>query len=138
PTLGAVSYLSLPTGHVGQPYSGTIKIAGGTPPYTFSVYSLLPFGAMPAGLTLSPTGVVSGTPQAIGNYLIPAIVSDSAGHSAFFSARVIVTQAGVASPLLAGTSKDTVSGTVGAPYLFLADLSLVGGEAPYTWSVHAG
>ncbi len=40
------------------PYSFTITATGGIPPYTFSVAS----GVLPPGLSLSASGVISGTP----------------------------------------------------------------------------
>ena len=55
-----ISPATLPNGTVGVPYSQTITGSGGTAPYTFTVTS----GALPAGLTLTPAGVVSGTPTA--------------------------------------------------------------------------
>ncbi len=54
---------SLPAGTVGIPYSATLMATGGSPPYTWS----LAIGALPAGLTLAAnTGVISGTPTAVG------------------------------------------------------------------------
>jgi len=48
----------LPAGHIGAFYSVPITATGGTPPYSFSLIS----GSLPPGLTLSPSGVISGTP----------------------------------------------------------------------------
>jgi hypothetical protein len=41
-----------------RPFSGRLIAIGGTPPYQFAIAS----GSLPTGLTLDPTGVVSGTP----------------------------------------------------------------------------
>jgi hypothetical protein len=46
----------LPDGVINTPYNQTITASGGTPPYTFSAIGL------PAGLSISTSGVVSGTP----------------------------------------------------------------------------
>ena len=56
------------TGIVGSAFnSGSIKVTGGTAPYTFSVGT----GTLPAGLTLnSSTGAVTGTPTASGTFTI--------------------------------------------------------------------
>jgi hypothetical protein len=51
---------TLPSGTVGDPYSQTITASGGTAPYTFAVV----VGSLPAGLTLTPGGVLAGTPTA--------------------------------------------------------------------------
>jgi hypothetical protein len=51
------------TGQVSVPYSSPIPVEGGEPPFTFSLF----LGKLPNGLTLnSTTGVVSGTPTALG------------------------------------------------------------------------
>lgn len=50
---------SLPYGIVGQPYSAVLE-AVGTGPFNWSMAS----GSLPDGLTLSPFGVISGTPTA--------------------------------------------------------------------------
>ena len=47
----------LPGGTVGTPYLQTLTAAGGTPPYNWSIT-----GDSVPGLTLTPTGVLSGTP----------------------------------------------------------------------------
>jgi uncharacterized protein (TIGR03437 family) len=49
----------LPGGVAGVPYSFTLTAAGGTPPYTNWRVTA---GALPAGLTLSSAGTISGTP----------------------------------------------------------------------------
>ena len=53
---------TLPPGTTGVAYSQTITASGGTGPYTFAVTS----GTLPAGLTLTAAGVVSGTPTTAG------------------------------------------------------------------------
>lgn len=71
-TLGPAS---LPDGYAGQPYSQTLSAGGGTPPYSF----VLAYGS--PGLTLSPSGTLSGTPSA-GYYSYSVRVVDSVGCSA--------------------------------------------------------
>jgi large repetitive protein len=50
---------SLPAFHWGVPYSAQLAGAGGTPPYTFSSDC-----CWPVGVTLSSSGLISGTPSA--------------------------------------------------------------------------
>ena len=59
-----VTTTSLPSGTVGSGYSQqlTLTASGGMSPYTWSVSA----GALPAGLGLSTTGVISGTPTTAG------------------------------------------------------------------------
>ncbi|MFN0112509.1 MAG: putative Ig domain-containing protein, partial [Blastocatellia bacterium] len=52
---------SLSNGTVGVAYSQTLTAAGGTPPYSFSLNA---GSTLPAGLTLSAAGLLSGTPTA--------------------------------------------------------------------------
>ena len=54
----AVAPASLPNGRVGSAYSQTITASGPPGPFTFAVTS----GSLPAGLSLSSAGALSGTP----------------------------------------------------------------------------
>jgi hypothetical protein len=65
---------SLPTASIGSPYSaGPLQVKGGTAPYQFSVVG----GATPPGITLDPSGTLSGTPESLGSYQFTVQVSDS-------------------------------------------------------------
>lgn len=57
-----VTTTSLPAATVGTAYSATLTASGGTGNYTWSLAS----GTLPAGLSLSSAGVISGTPTASG------------------------------------------------------------------------
>ena len=71
-----VTTTSLPSGTVGTAYSTTLQASGGTAPYTWSISS----GSLPAGLSLvASTGVISGTPTAVGQSSFTVQVSDSVG-----------------------------------------------------------
>jgi hypothetical protein len=54
-----VTTTSVPAATLGSPYSATLQATGGIPPYSWSVAS----GSLPNGLSLSPSGTISGTPQ---------------------------------------------------------------------------
>ena len=69
----------LPGGTKGQHYSTTLAASGGTPGYT---WSLIPGSSLPAGLSLSSGGVISGTPTGNGTKTFTVEVRDSVGNTA--------------------------------------------------------
>ncbi len=69
----AVTTASLPSALLRQPYSATLTASGGDPPYRWSVAS----GRLPAGLRLSSTGAVTGTPTADGTAAVTVKVVDT-------------------------------------------------------------
>ena len=56
--LQLTSTANLPTPYVGTPYQLTMTAHGGTPPYRWALHS----GELPKGLSIDPSGVVSGVP----------------------------------------------------------------------------
>src|SRR5581483_3889272 len=88
-----VSTASLPIATQSVAYTATLLSSGGTAPITWSLTS----GALPSGLTLAPaTGVISGTPTAIGPATFTVRAVDS-GLSPFTASKVLginVTSAG--------------------------------------------
>jgi uncharacterized GH25 family protein len=67
-----IATTSLPHGTKGQAYSTTLVARGGTAPYTWSHT-----GSIPHGMSLSKTGVLSGTPTVSGTFTIVFKVRDS-------------------------------------------------------------
>jgi hypothetical protein len=65
----------VPGGVVGTAYSQTFTASGGLAPYTFNVVS----GALPAGLTLTPGGVLAGTPTTAGTPAFTIRATDANG-----------------------------------------------------------
>jgi len=58
-----ITTTQLPNGQFNLPYSASLSATGGTPPYTWSYVG----GGLPPGLSVSPAGVISGTPTAYGD-----------------------------------------------------------------------
>ena len=70
----ALTASPLTAGTAGVSYSKTLTASGGTSPYSFTVTA----GSLPSGLSLSKTGVLTGTPKASGTFSFTVSVSDAA------------------------------------------------------------
>ncbi len=76
----AIGTSSLPNGQYNAPYTPqTLSATSGTAPYTWTLGS---GGVLPAGMTLSPSGSISGTPAQAGVWSIPITVTDANSLSA--------------------------------------------------------
>lgn len=115
---------TIPVPVQGVPYSVTFVASDGVPPYQFLVST----GLLPAGLSLSPGGDLTGTPTTAAPYSFTITVSDALGREAD----------------LAGSG--TVSGGLvlapppvivpGMPYS--GQIQVTGGTGPYTFAIHSG
>lgn len=126
-----ISPASLPNGVVGNAYTSTTIIAGaGTAPYTFAVTA----GALPAGLTLSTAGVLSGTPTAVTTTPAAFTVTgtDAKGHTGTANYTISIT----ARPVLTLTPTSLQTGEAQLAYSQV--LSASNGTAPYTFAVTQG
>jgi hypothetical protein len=59
-----ITTTSLPQTDVGVPYLFQLSASNGVPPYTWIIYS----GALPPGLSLSSSGLITGTAQTAGTF----------------------------------------------------------------------
>jgi choice-of-anchor A domain-containing protein len=100
----------------------TFTVGGGTPTYTWSASGL------PAGLAMSTSGVLSGTPTTAGTHDFTARVTDSLGSSGTRVYRLVVAPA----PTIAAPTS-LAAGQVGVAYRTAA-FTPAGGTSPYTWS----
>jgi large repetitive protein len=121
PAALTVTTASLPNGQVGVAYSAQLAATGGTPPYTWAASGL------PAGITATIAGVLSGTPTASGSFNIAATVTDSAGAQASKTFPITIAPAS-----LTITTASLPNGQVGVAYN--AQLAATGGTPPYTWA----
>jgi hypothetical protein len=67
----------LPLGTPGREYTASLKATGGSGGYTWSLSS----GVLQAGLSLGPSGTISGTPKQADARSVTVKVTDSQGHS---------------------------------------------------------
>ena len=122
-----VAPASLPNGTVGVSYNQTISASGGSAPYTFAVTS----GALPTSLTLSPAGVLSGTPTVGGSFTFTITATDSGSASGAQTYTVTID-----TPTIVVAPATLPNGTVGVPYS--QTLTASGGSSPYTFAVSSG
>ena len=126
-TVITITPSTLPNATVGAAYNQTLTALGGQSPYTYSIT----VGALPAGLTLSSGGVISGTPTAGGtfNFTVQAIDANGFNGSQAYTLTVnapTITIAPVTLP----------NGAYGTAYS--QTLTASGGTAPYTFTLTAG
>ena len=127
----SVATSSLPAATVNVAYSTTLAVVNGTSPYKWS----LAVGSLPAGVTLSGAGVISGTPTAMGSFPFTVAVQDSASpvNSANASFTLVVNPTG---PVTV-TTTTLPSGTVGNVYSTTL-LASGGTGTTYNWSIVSG
>ena len=117
-------------GAVGQTYvTENLVASGGTSPYLWSVVG----GAsnLPAGLTLSSAGALTGTPTALGNTTFVVKVTDNSSNTATRELTVKVNP-----PVVVQTTA-LPPGAIDAPYS--QTLLVTGGTAiGYTWALASG
>jgi GH25 family lysozyme M1 (1,4-beta-N-acetylmuramidase) len=127
PTI-TLSPTSVTNGTVGAVYSQNITSVGGTGPYGYVVSA----GDLPSGITLSPSGVLSGTltSNAVANFTIRA--TDANGCTGIRA----YTFTPVCLPISITPSTAT-QGLINTPYT--QTLTASGGTAPYSaWTITAG
>jgi hypothetical protein len=116
----------LPQGQVGTSYYAALTAVGGTAPYTWS-YS----GALPPGLSLAASGVISGKPTMAGTFNFTATVTDSTSATATQPFVIAIAQPPIrflTTSLLPAKEEELYADTI----------RVSGGTSPYTWSIISG
>jgi hypothetical protein len=124
---------TLSGGNVGVAYGQTLAATGGIPGYVWSLD--LSSNPLPVGLSLNPSGVISGTPTTAGPTTIIVKVTDSAAGTATKQLSLTINPPGVI-PVTITSLSLLPSGAVGTAYTI--PLSSTGGTPPLSWSVVSG
>lgn len=118
---------TLPNALSGESYSHALGTDSGLAPFTFAISA----GALPSGLTLSPAGLISGTPVATGTFGFTVSVADAGGAPGSRSYSLTVS----CQPIAVKPSA-LPTGAVGTAYSEVFAASA--GASPFTWGVSAG
>ncbi len=119
---------TLPPGTLNVPYNVTLQASGGFPPYFWTTVDGVPVAP---GLTLSQSGVITGTPTQEGTFSVAIEVMDQQENS-----RTRTFSITVRPPVQITTATPLASAAVGNAYS--NTLAATGGNPPYTWSVQSG
>jgi len=132
----SITTSSLPDGTVGTAYSQTLSATGGTGALTWSLNA----GSLPAGLSLTSGGSITGTPTASGTSSFTGKVTDAVTASATKALSIIVSGT-AGDPLYQQAASDTQSTTTSTAFQnkvslqftpTTADTYLILGFAEYT------
>lgn len=129
-TVLSITTNSLIRGRKGEPYSQQFQAVNGRPPYSWAIAS----GALPTGLSLNASGLMSGTPGVFGNFTFGLRVTDSANVSAVAS--YVLTILPDVDPLRVLSNGDQAPGQTGVNYS--QQLFFLGGRPPVQWSMAGG
>jgi len=119
-----LSPTALPNSTVGVAYNQTISASGGSGTgFTFAITA----GTLPSGLTLSSSGLLSGTPTAAGPFTFTVTATDSARNMGSQQYTLTIT-----APTITLTPTTLPAATVGVAYS--QTLTAMGGTPPYTFA----
>jgi FG-GAP repeat/Putative Ig domain len=125
----AINPDTLPTGTAGLAYIQTLVASGVAMPVRFSVAG----GSLPAGLTLAPSGSISGTPTAAGTSNFTALVTDRYGNTAMRDYTIAVNPP---CSKLSLSPEKLQEGEIGEAYSHA--LKADGGTGPFTFALVDG
>ncbi len=126
----SVSTTSLPDGNLSQSYSATLQASGGTGTRTWS--SASGSGPLPDDLTLSSSGVISGTPTVDASFNFTVQVADSSSPQQVATRALSIL---IRTDAVTITTTSLPGGQVGVAYSQF--VSATNGQPPFSWSISA-
>ncbi|MGE0884374.1 MAG: putative Ig domain-containing protein [Blastocatellales bacterium] len=124
-----INPVTLPDGRAGEIYSQAFTVTGGSGAYNFTISA----GVLPNGLSLSPSGLLSGAPMAFGDFNFNVRATDASGCTGLRAYSLHINQP---CGTLILNPASLPEGTVGAVYN--QTVTATGGTAPYAFTVSAG
>ena len=121
-----IATTTLPATTQGRAYSQQIGVTGGLPPYPYVIAS----GALPSGITLSSSGLLSGTATVSGTFSFSVAVTDGQGVTATQPLNLVI------NPMPAITTSALPGATAGIAYG--QTITASGGTVPLIMTVSAG
>jgi hypothetical protein len=118
PTALSIATRSLANATCRTPYSASLTVTGGTGTATWSLTS----GTLPAGLTLGASGVIGGTPMAIGTFTFTVQAADD-GWPGNVAAQAISITVGAREVVLYASDATAAAGT----WSLVPDVTAAGG-----------
>jgi hypothetical protein len=122
----ALPFTALEDATQGEPYSASFQATGGLGPFAYRVQD----GTLPAGLSLSAAGSLTGSPTAAGEFRFTVQASDKNAKTASTTYALSV----IPAVMITTTALPAANALVAYSGLITA----VGGVAPYTWAVISG
>lgn len=127
----SVSTSSLPNGAPSALYNQSLLAAGGNPPYSWSLVS----GALPVGLTLSSSGLISGTPTAGGSSGFTVQVTDASSLVQTATQALSINIVAATGPISVSITPSTSSLQPSGSEQFVATVTNDPANAGVTWTI---
>jgi hypothetical protein len=127
-----ITTTTLPTGTVGQGYNQMLHATGGVGTLTWTLTG----GSLPAMLSLSPDGVISGTPTTAGTANFTVTVRDTLNQSDTQALSIVISPAPPPSTPPDITTTTLPDGIIGQDYS--QPIAATGGTGARNWSISAG
>lgn len=124
-----VANSSVPVAVINKPYNFTLTANGGVGPYNWSIVS----GNLPSGISMSSSGVISGTTTQTGDNDFTVQVTDSQKPIAAVATGALKLTSNL--PLAFKTTSLKLA-AINVPYQFA--IQATGGAAPYGWKLLSG